>query len=185
MEDLSLHILDIIQNSIDASAKNIEITIVDHKRDNILFIEIKDDGRGMDEEILKKVEDPFYTTKSKRTGLGIPLLKQAALETEGNFTISSIPFKGTSIKATFRRDHIDRKPMGDMASTIVAAILLCPECHFKFSYKSVKLTGEEESFIFDTEELKAELEDIPVNAPPVLKFIKEYLNEELKRLKDE
>lgn len=179
MEDLSLHILDIVQNSIDASAKNIEITIIDNIRDNKFVIEIKDDGKGMEEEILKKVEDPFYTTKAKKTGLGIPLLKQTAIECEGEFYISSYPLKGTSIRASFRRDHIDRKPLGDIASTIVAAIIACPDCRIKLHFRTVQTSGQEKVFTFDTDELKAELGEIPINAPSVLKFIKEYIKESI------
>ncbi|MCX7792886.1 MAG: ATP-binding protein [Thermodesulfovibrionales bacterium] len=182
MEDLSLHILDIVENSITASAKNIEIIITDSIIDNRLYVEIKDDGTGMDEGILKRVEDPFYSTKAKKTGLGIPLLKQAAMECEGNFWISSSPGKGTSIKAEFRRDHIDRKPLGDIASTIVTAIISCPDCHFRLTVKVIEKSGEEKSFVFDTEELKGELEDIPINTPIILKFIKEHIRENLKPL---
>lgn len=136
----------------------------------------------MDEESLKKVEDPFYTTKVKRTGLGIPLLKQAAIECEGEFYISSYPSKGTSIRASFRRDHIDRKPVGDLASTIVAAIISCPDCRITLHFMTIRTSGQKESFIFDTDELKAELGEIPINTPSVLKFIKEYIKENLKTL---
>jgi anti-sigma regulatory factor (Ser/Thr protein kinase) len=172
MEDLSLHILDIIQNSISAKAKNIEIELIDSRLDGFITLRIVDDGEGMDQEILKRAEDPFYTTKGKKTGLGIPLLKQSCLECEGDFRIESSPGRGCSITAKFRRDHIDRKPIGDIGSTIVSAIVTCPECRFRFIAKKVSEKGEEEVFIFDTDDIKKELEDIPINSPPVLKFIK-------------
>lgn len=175
MEDLSLHILDIIQNSISAESKNIEIELIDSELEGFITLKIADDGAGMDDEILKKIEDPFFTTKGKKTGLGIPLLKQSAIECDGEFRIESSPGKGTKIITTFKRDHIDRKPVGDLGSTMVASILSNPECHLRLTLKKIARDGTESLFVFDTEELKKELENIPINAPAVLKFIEDYL----------
>ena len=123
MEDLSLHILDCTENSIRAGATLISITIEEQRVDNVLNITIEDNGRGMDRETLKKVKDPFFSTKpGKRTGLGISLLAQAVQETEGIFDITSAPDTGTRIRAGFRYDHIDRKSLGNMADTIIALI---------------------------------------------------------------
>ena len=59
MKELSLHILDIVQNSIKAGASLIEVSIMEISSDNILNIIIKDNGCGMDEETVKNVVNPF------------------------------------------------------------------------------------------------------------------------------
>ena len=79
MEELSLHILDVCQNSIQANATLIELFIDDDVINNTFTIEIIDNGQGMDKETLRKVSDPFYTTRTTRkVGLGISLFKMAA-----------------------------------------------------------------------------------------------------------
>ena len=119
MEDLSLHILDVAENSISASAKRIEIRIYEDQAKDLLTIEIKDDGIGMDEQTLQKVLDPFFTTrKTRKVGLGLSLLAQASQESGGRIELSSEPGKGTRIKAIFRLSHPDCKPIGDIHETI-------------------------------------------------------------------
>lgn len=181
MDELSLHILDIVENSINADASKIEIIIEDNAQRNILAIIIEDNGRGMNNEILKMVDDPFFTTKGKKVGLGIPLLKQSTIECEGSFSIKSIPGKGTTINATFRRDHIDRKKIGNLTSTLMTIIAGHPDIVLSLSYK-ITLPDEVINFYFNTRDIKKNLGDIPINTPPVLKFIKEYLSQELGRL---
>ncbi len=119
MRDLSLHILDIVENSVRAEAKLIEISLVEDLENDLLTLKIEDNGKGMDPETLQRAAYPFFTTKSeKRTGLGLALLAQASREAEGKFEISSKPEDGTRIRATFRYSHPDRKPLGDMFATL-------------------------------------------------------------------
>ena len=66
MEDLSLHILDIVENSIRAKASRVEIKVIEDMAKDLLMIEIKDNGQGIDEETTKKVLDPFFTTRTTR-----------------------------------------------------------------------------------------------------------------------
>ncbi len=178
MDELSLHILDIAENSINAGATSIDIIIEDNVPENILSITVRDNGKGMDDDILRKVEDPFFTTKGKKVGLGVPLLKQSAIECGGDFSIESLPGRGTTIRATFRRDHIDRKRIGNLTSTIMTIIAGNPEIDLSLSYR-ITLTEGELDFYFNTSEIKKIIGDIPINVPPVLKFIKEYLSQEL------
>ena len=136
MEDLSLHILDIVENSIAAGAKKIEIKIIEEKKKDSLTIEITDDGKGMDEKKLKKVLDPFFTTRNTRKiGLGLPLLAQSAEESGGSIKIESEPGKKTTVKATFGYSHIDRKPFGDMGETLKVLIVGNPDINFNFEYQ--------------------------------------------------
>ncbi len=135
MEDLSLHILDIVENSIRAGAKKIEIRIIVDKKKDLLDIKIIDDGEGMDRKMLKKVLDPFYTTKNTgRIGLGLPLLAQSAEESGGSIKIKSKPGNGTKVRATFGYSHIDRRPLGDISKSLKVLIAANPDIDFIYEY---------------------------------------------------
>ncbi|HEX8948397.1 MAG TPA: ATP-binding protein [Dissulfurispiraceae bacterium] len=176
MEDLSLHILDIAENSIDAGAGRVDIFIADREAEDTFMIRIGDDGKGMDEEIMRRIKDPFFTTKTvRRFGLGIPLLAQAAEECGGRLSIESEQGKGTVICAEFRRSHIDRKPLGDIGATMMVLVGGHPEIDFSLAYE-----GNGVSYAFDTAEVKKMLGDVPIYVPDVLKLIKDDINEGLK-----
>lgn len=149
MEDLSLHILDVVENSIAAGASKIEINIIENIAENLLVVEINDDGKGMSDEILKKVLDPFYTTRTtRRVGMGLSLLAQSAEESEGAFDIRSKVGEGTEVKATFQYDHIDRKPLGDLKSTFIALLTSYPDINFVYTH-----VDEEGEFVLDSNDL--------------------------------
>lgn len=136
MEDISLHILDVAENALNAGAKRIEIRIVEESKKDLMKIEIEDNGCGMNEQMVSRVLDPFYTTKTgKRVGLGLPLFAQAAKEAGGNMEIQSHPDRGTKICATFQLSHPDLKPPGDVFETL--AILTCahPDVEFIFDHR--------------------------------------------------
>lgn len=172
MKDLSLHILDIAENSINAGATEIRIKIAEDTRENMLAIEVIDNGRGMDEETLKKVFDPFFTTKAcKRTGLGLPLLAQSAKECGGDLTISTKEGAGTTITATFQHAHIDRKPLGDMSETMIVLIASHPDIDFIYEH-----TKNGRYYSLNTSLIRHELDGIPMTAPAVIKFIKDDIN---------
>ncbi len=134
MEDLSLHILDIVENSIRAGSSKVEVNLEEKKEEGILLLNINDNGSGMDMETLNIVSSPFYSSKqSKNFGLGISLLKQAALETEGSFEINSKEGIGTELKAEFKNEHPDMKPLGDIMLTIKMLRLSHPEIEFLYS----------------------------------------------------
>ncbi len=137
MEDLSLHILDIAENSISSSAGRIEIRIEEEPAKDLLTIEIKDNGKGMDEQAVQKALDPFFTTKpARRVGLGLSLLAQATRECDGTIELDSQPGRGTTVRATFRTNHPDCKPMGDVYETIRALVAGHPRIDFLFEHKS-------------------------------------------------
>jgi len=136
LEDLSLHILDIAENSVRAGADLIQITIDEDIEKDILTIEIEDNGEGMDEETLEKVTDPFFTSKTlRKVGLGVSLLKEAARMTGGDLEITSSPGEGTNLRATFQYSHIDRKPIGDMTATMITLIFGNRDTRFIYSHK--------------------------------------------------
>ncbi|MCP4201487.1 MAG: ATP-binding protein [bacterium] len=136
MQDLSLHILDVVENSVAASAETIEISIVESTASDLLRLEIRDDGKGMDDEMRRKALDPFFTTRTtRRIGLGLPLLAQAARESGGSLELESAPGKGTTVRAEFQLSHPDRKPLGDMAATLGAILAGRPELDLRFEYE--------------------------------------------------
>jgi len=178
MKELSLNILDITYNSIKAKAEKIEILVSELISTNLVEIEIKDNGCGMDEEFLRRVTDPFVTTRTTRkVGLGIPLFKQSAEDAEGCFKISSKVGEGTTVYASFRLDHLDRAPIGDMSSTVVSLIQANDQVHFIYTHKTDLGT-----FVLDTDELHAQLGDIPLSDPAILSWIGEYINENLEEI---
>ena len=174
MDDLSLHVLDIAENSVRADAKKIEILIYRDPAHDLLRIEVNDDGRGMDLETLAKIQDPFFTTKKKKTGLGIPLLTQAAEQADGTLTVHSAPGKGTRVSVTFRWSHVDRPALGSMADTVLTLIAGHPEIDLLYEIRE-----GDRLFRLDTQELRKELEDVPMNAPGVLDAIKGMLKEQI------
>ena len=148
MEDLSLHILDIAENSIAAAARRIEIKIDEDKDKDLLTIEIIDDGKGMDQKALKKALDPFFTTRTtRRVGLGLSFLAQAAKESGGKIELNSKPNEGTTVKATFRMSHPDCKPMGDINETIRSLVVARPEFDFIYEHRE-----DNSIYRFDTRE---------------------------------
>jgi len=173
MEDLSLHILDIVENSTAAGATLVEIAILQDAGQDLLEVTIRDNGRGMDAQMVEKVRDPFVTTRTtRRVGLGISLLEQSTEEAEGSFDIQSEVGKGTTVVATFQLSHIDRKPMGDIGATMVSLIMGSPDIDFLY----VDNLGGEETAI-DTREIKEQLGGVSIAEPAVLELIKNTVNQ--------
>ena len=136
MKDLSLHILDIVENSIRAEANRVEISVVEDEERDVLTLKIEDDGKGMKKEILSRAAQPFFTSKpGRRVGMGLALLAQAAREASGKFEIASTPETGTRIKATFLYSHPDRKPLGDIPATLETLIAGNPKVDFIYEYR--------------------------------------------------
>lgn len=178
MRDLSLHILDIVQNSIKANATVITVHIGEKAENKHLVLEIDDNGVGMDNDFLTKVEDPFTTSRTTRKiGLGIPLLKESSLKCEGKFNIYSERNIGTKVFATFSINHIDRLPIGDISDTMIAIISANPNIRFILILDSVK--GE---FKLDTDEINKTLNGVNINEFAVLQWLKEYIDEGIKNI---
>jgi histidinol phosphatase-like PHP family hydrolase len=136
MEDLSLHILDIAQNSLEAGASLIEIEVSENLREDLLSILIRDNGRGMDSETLAKVTDPFFTTRTtRRVGMGLPLLSAATKAAGGTLAIDAKPELGTTIRATFQHSHLDRAPLGDMETTLMVLLTGQPDKAICFRHR--------------------------------------------------
>lgn len=173
MQEISLNILDIAENSVRAKASLIYVTVKENIAEDILSFTIKDNGCGMDAEMVKRVSDPFVTTRTTRkVGLGISLLKAAAQQTGGDVFLESELGVGTTITATFTYSHIDRQPLGDIASAMVSLISMNPDIDFIYTH-----VYNSEEFTLDTRELKAVLgEEVKLNDPNVAVWIGEYIN---------
>ncbi len=175
MKELSLNILDITYNSIKAKASRIDIRVSERFSTNLVEIVIKDNGCGMDEAFLAQVTDPFVTTRTTRkVGLGIPLFKQSAEDTDGQFKISSKVGEGTTVYASFRLDHLDRAPIGDMASTMISLIQANDQVRFVYDHST-----DQGSFVLDTDDLHEQLGDVPLSEPAVLNWIGDFIKENL------
>jgi len=176
MRELSLNILDIAQNSIAAGAKNITLTV--NAQDNLLKIAVKDDGKGMTQEFLAQVTDPFTTTRTTRkVGMGLPLLQQEAQKSGGEFVIESQKGLGTKVEASFEIDNIDRLPLGDLAETLVSLILTNPQIDFTLHY-----AVEDRQFEFDTKQVKKILDGVPIESYEIIAYIRELLTENIKEV---
>lgn len=134
MEDLSLHVLDIAENAIAAGASRITVLINENAKRDVLSIRVSDDGPGMTKADARRALDPFFTTKGKRTGLGLPLLSQAAGQCGGGLAVVSAPGRGTKVVARFRYGHIDRPPLTNMAGTMAVLVLGHPEIAFRYRH---------------------------------------------------
>ncbi|NLE84554.1 MAG: ATP-binding protein [Chloroflexi bacterium] len=167
MRELALHILDIAENSISAGASQVEISVVRNTRENQLVISVRDNGNGMDEEMLARVINPFVTSRTTRkVGLGIPMLKQAAEACNGGLTVDSQPGKGTEITATFQNNHIDRMPLGNLADTFLSLLIGTPDVNWVLDYQA-----DDQVFHFDDREVKAAIEGMPLTDYRVIEYL--------------
>jgi anti-sigma regulatory factor (Ser/Thr protein kinase) len=175
MPEISLNILDVAQNSVTAGSTLTEITITADRAKDRLTVSVRDNGRGMTEEQVRRVTDPFFTTRTTRkVGLGVPFFKMAAELTGGSFRIESTPGVGTEITAVFGLGHIDRMPLGDMAGTMTALIGPNPSLDFLLRY-----AVDENGFVMDTREIRKILDGVPLSEPEVLSFITGFINENI------
>ncbi len=175
MRDISMHILDIIGNSVRAKAQLIEVSVVENSMDDTFIITIADDGCGMDAKTIESALDPFFTSrKTRKVGLGIPLLQQNTQLTGGGLNIESELGKGTKLVATFSRTHIDRPPLGDISGTVSLMVSGNPNVDFIYHHKL-----DDEDYTFDSREVKQVLDGVEVTEPSVVKFLKQMIEENL------
>ncbi|NEW84853.1 MAG: ATP-binding protein [Mariniphaga sp.] len=179
MKELSLHILDIMENSVSGGATRIEVNIYVNEVDNLLIIQVTDNGRGMDSETMTHVTDPFFTTRSTRKiGMGISLFKQQAEQTGGAFNIKSEPGKGSEVEASFGLNNIDRQPLGDVAGVIVNIAASYSDIDFVLNIDTT-----EGNFQFSSHEVSKILEGLPLNKPEVMLWLKELIQTNMTDLK--
>ena len=175
-----MNILDIAENSVRAQATLVEILLEQDTGRQRQVLTIRDNGKGMDAEMVLQVTDPFCTTRTTRkVGLGLPFLKMAAEMTNGSLHIESTPGKGTAVIASFALNHIDLAPLGDMPATISALAQTNPDIDFVY-----RLTRDGATFIFDTREAKELLGEVRLSEPSVALFIRDYVEEQTREILD-
>ena len=173
MRELSLNILDVTENSLRAGATLVTIDV--DVTEQTITIRIADNGCGMSADFLARVTDPFTTTRTtSKVGTGLPLIKMEAEMSGGTFDITSTPDVGTTVTTTFDTQHIDRPPMGNLAESIVALLPDLGETRLIFSYRAFG-----QNFTLDTDEVKQQLDGVPLSTPEVLVFLKEMTEENI------
>ena len=171
VRELALHLLDIAENSVAAKAQNITISVNEDSSADKLEMCVIDDGIGMDEATVVRVVDPFYTSRTTRkVGLGLPFLKQAAEACNGSLQIQSTLGKGTQVKVAFQRSNIDRMPLGDLAGTFLSLLIANPDINWDFNY-----TVDGREFKFESLPVTQALEGISLTEPSVLTYLRELI----------
>ncbi|MHB1004328.1 MAG: ATP-binding protein [Chloroflexota bacterium] len=173
MRELSMHVLDLLQNAVEAGATEIRLSLDEDSREDRLTIRVADNGRGMAPETLCEVTDPFYTSRrTRRVGLGLPLLAAAAERCNGSLKVASALAVGTTVTATFQLSNIDRAPLGDMASTLLSVMLQQSPVALSYHHRV-----NEREFEFATPALAAALGEVPFSHPAVIRWLREFLAE--------
>ncbi|SHE54498.1 Histidine kinase-, DNA gyrase B-, and HSP90-like ATPase [Desulfofundulus australicus DSM 11792] len=175
LEELAHHILDVARNSLEAGATRVEIVVEEDPAGDLLRFSVVDNGSGIPPYVQRHLTNPFFTTKSgKKVGLGLPFLQAAVERCGGNLEIKSEVGRGTKVTATFPYYCWDRPPLGDMPRTIVS--LLAGNGHLNLCYRHI---FQGQSFKMDTAEIRSRLKGIPLDAPEVLLWLRQYLEENL------
>lgn len=171
MRELSLHILDLVQNSLEAGATRILLEIIEDSRADTLLIRVTDNGKGMDASTVQRVLDPFVTTrKTRRVGLGLPLIDMSTKQCGGYLKLDSTPGEGTVVEAAYRRSHIDRPPLGNMVETVKSLVVANPDVDFMYRHMV-----DDAAFSLATREITEILGDMPLTHPDVIVWLSEYL----------
>ncbi len=175
MRDLSLHILDLAQNSVRANASVVALSLLLNE-EGIMTLIIEDDGCGMDAELLSRVQSPFATTRTTRkVGLGIPMMMENCRLAGGDLHLESTVGKGTRLTATLDTKSIDCLPLGDLAGTVTTLVTANPD-HPEFTLHCASPRGEMD---FDTREIREALQGVPLNEPEIATWMMESLQEEI------
>jgi hypothetical protein len=174
MRELSMHILDVLENSLEGGATQVDVAIDEDLEADVLTIVVRDNGRGMDAQTARRALDPFFTTRTTRhVGLGLPLFAAAAQRCEGDLTLQSTRGSGTAVAARFRHSHVDRAPLGNMADTLLAFLLGAGDgMRLRYTHRVGSRTFE-----LDTAAIRAELGEIPFSYPDVRNWIHDYVAE--------
>lgn len=172
MRDIALHVLDLVQNAVEAGARRVELTVEEDAAADTLTVTVIDDGKGMSEEMLRQVRDPFFTSRTtRRTGLGLPLLDMTTRQAGGRLDIISHPGQGTTVRAVFQLSHLDRPPLGPLEETVTDIIVANPALDFTFHH-----CRNGRFYTLSTRDIAAALGDIPLSHPQVLTWLHGYLS---------
>lgn len=179
MKELSLHLLDIAMNSVRGEATEINIDVMEKPSTNLFEFTIEDNGKGIDKEMLEQIKNPFTTSRTTRkVGLGISLMDNTCQLCDGKFNITSEKGVGTKVVATLAYNHIDRPPLGDIATSLLGLFASYDHIHFKYKH-----SYEDNNFLLDLDEIKKILDGMPLSHPDVYQWTLNYINENINDLK--
>ncbi len=149
---------DLTQNAVEAHASKITVEFIETAAN--ISVSIKDNGKGMDEQTLKRVVDPFYTDgikhPNRKVGLGIPFLMQTVEETGGSWDIQSKPNEGTTLSIRFNLENIDTPPIGDVPAFFRQIMLFANNSELQIVRKK---TDVQQTVLLDYEVTRSELLD--------------------------
>lgn len=179
MKELSLHVLDLVENSVTAGASDVRIRIEEDTKRDTCTIEIEDNGRGMNQEEIEHALDPFYTTKKgKHVGVGLSLFAEAARRSGGDMRIDSKEGQGIRITAEFGLTHIDRQPLGDIGASMVMLIVGNPSVDFSYEHRC-----DGRIFTWTTDRIHDRFGNVPRTAPEVTECIQSDFKRGLEQLR--
>lgn len=178
MQELSMNVLDVAENSVAAGATLVAITLSIDTAAKRMTLAITDNGKGMPPEMAARVTDPFCTTrKTRKVGLGLPLLKMTAQATGGEMSIASKMGEGTTVRVSFGLSHIDRPPMGDVPGVLHTLVLMNPQTDFRFAFDY-----DGKTFVLDTREIREAAAPIPLDHPEISAWIRDCLKQNIDEL---
>lgn len=176
-----MHMLEIIMNSIAAGATLIQITVNDSLLRNVIEMIVTDNGKGMSEEFVKTVMDPFTTSRTTRkVGMGVAFMKGLTEQCGGTFDVKSKLGVGTTLTATVQKDHIDTPAMGNLGEMMMYCIQSNADIDYEFTYRTD--AGE---YKCNTVEIKETLDGVSILEPEILLWVKDYINGGIQELKEE
>lgn len=179
MDDLSMTLLDLVHNAIEAKAQHINIYIEEKQTLNRLSIQIEDDGIGMSQDMLENIEDPFFTTrKTRHVGLGIPFAKYLTDITAGSFRTTSSIGNGTTIDMTCQLDHVDLPPWGDITETLMT--LFMHQADFDLTYHHIT---DDHHITIRRSDIMDAISGVNITHPGIYQAIRSYVDHMIKTLK--
>ena len=179
MRELSLSILDIVQNSVKAGASLISVEI-NETEDRFSFT-VTDDGCGMTPELLARVKRPFYDYANYEEGRAWdPVVDSRGTPDRGDVFIRSQTGEahGTELRAEFNKKHIDFTPPGDLTATVVTLVQGMGDIDLEYVHHT-----EKGDVRLSTRQLREVLGDVPLSEPEVLSWVNGYLREQYECIK--
>lgn len=128
-------VFELVKNSLEADSTVIKIGVFQKDAKRLILI-VEDNGNGLSDEICKLCQSPFFSTKGKAVGMGIPMVKEMALRTGGDFAVESNSSGGVTVSALFKPYNINMIPIGDLYKGTKSLIKTYPNIDFVLTQKT-------------------------------------------------
>jgi hypothetical protein len=177
LREISLHILDLIENAMRAGATVIAVAVEEEPERDLLCVAVEDNGPGLPVHA-DTAADPFFTTKEgKKTGLGLSLMKFRTEQAGGTFRMERSCLGGLAVRAAMPLSNVDRSPLGDLAATLASAVCTSPGVELR-----ARLRVGEREWRADTDEIARSLPVGRRSQIAVARLMKERIAEGLAAL---